>query len=96
MAKKNARKPSGAAAIKVIDDDLDDATNDLQHETNGSRSDSEAIVAKRGPKAKANQQASGHIGVGEIKKAAAFANSIGRLDKAIAILQILKVATEVQ
>jgi hypothetical protein len=30
------------------------------------------------------------------KKAAAFANSIGGLDKAIAVLQILKVAKEVQ
>jgi hypothetical protein len=98
MAKKSARKPSGAAGIKVIEDDLDDATDDLQHETNGSRSDSAAIVAKPGRKVKAkvNQQASGHFGVSEIKKAAAFANSIGGLDKAIAILQILKIAKEVQ
>jgi len=94
MAKKNARKPSGAAGIAVIDD----ASDDLRHETNGSSSDSERSVAKPGRKVKAKvaQQSSSDVGVGDIKKAAAFANSIGGLDKAIAVLQILKVAKEVQ
>jgi hypothetical protein len=98
MAKTNARKPSGAAGIKVIDDDLDDATDDLRHESNGIQSESETTAAKPGPKRKKNsdQQATGHFGVKDIKKAAAFANSIGGLDKAIAVLQILKVAKEVQ
>ena len=28
MAKKNAKKPSGAAGMAVIEDELDDATDD--------------------------------------------------------------------
>jgi hypothetical protein len=94
MAKKNARKPSGAAGIAVIDE----ATDDLRHETNGSRSDFEVADTKPGPRGKKNtpHQATGHFAVSDIKKAAAFANSIGGLDKAIAVLQILKVAKEVQ
>ena len=34
--------------------------------------------------------------IGDIRKAVAFANSVGGLDKALALLQILKVAKEVQ
>ena len=98
MAKKNARKPRGAAGMAVIDDELDDATNDMAHESNGIQSESEASAAKTGRKTKAkpDHQSSGHFVVSDIKKAAAFANSIGGLDKAIAVLQILKVAKEVQ
>jgi hypothetical protein len=98
MAKKNAKKPSGAAGMKVIDDDPDDATNDLRHESNGIQSDSEASTPKpkRNLKTKVEQHSNENVGVSDIKKAAAFANSIGGLDKAIAVLQILKVAKEVQ
>jgi len=100
MAKKSspARKPSGAAAIQSIEDDVEDGNVEMQHESNGSGSDSVASAAKpkRAAKAKADQPADGHFGVGDIKKAAAFVNSVGGLDKAIAVLQILKVAKEVQ
>ena len=98
MAKKNARKQSGAAGMKVIDDDLAATTDDLRHESNGIQSDSEARAAKPGRQVKAMvaQQSGGNFGVSDIKKAAAFANSVGGLDKAIAVLQILKVAKEVQ
>jgi hypothetical protein len=98
MAKKNAKKPSGAAGMKVIDDDLDDATDDLRHESNGIQSDLEASAAKpkRNLKPKVEQLSKENVGVSDIKKAAAFANSVGGLDKAIAVLQILKVAREVQ
>ena len=98
MAKKSSRKPSGAARMAVIDDELDDATNDAEHVSNGMQSVSEATAATPGRKAKPKpeHQSSGNFGVSEIKKAAAFANSIGGLDKAIALLQILKVAKEVQ
>ena len=92
MAKKNARKPGGAAGITVIDEYSDD----LRHESNG---DAETVIAEK-PAAKNKKvapQASGdNFAVSDIKKAAAFANSIGGLDKAIAVLQILKVAKEVQ
>ncbi len=92
MAKKTARKPSGAARMSVIDE----ATDDLRHETNGSSPESEASAVKPQRKAKATPQSEGAFAVSDIKKAAAFANSIGGLDKAIAVLQILKVAKEVQ
>jgi len=98
MAKKNARKPSGAAGMKVIDDDLAATTDDVRHESNGIQSESEANASKpsRNLKPKVEQHTNGNLGVADIKKAAVFANSIGGLDKAIAVLQILKVAKEVQ
>jgi hypothetical protein len=96
MAKKNSktRKPSGAAGIAIIDE----ATDDLRHETNGDSETTNASADKPRPKGKKNsdQQATGNFAVSDIKKAAAFANSIGGLEKAIAVLQILKVAREVQ
>jgi hypothetical protein len=97
MAKKNVRKPSGAAGIAVVEHDLDEVTDDRRHETNGNRPDSEPNAAKPGRKgrAKPNQQLTGHFAVSDIKKAAAFVNSVGGLDKAIVVLQILKVAKEV-
>ncbi len=36
------------------------------------------------------------VGIGDIRKAVAFVNSVGGLDKALNLLQILKVAREVQ
>ncbi|MEX2112990.1 MAG: hypothetical protein WD845_07375 [Pirellulales bacterium] len=97
MARKKARRPGGAAGIEVIDG-IDDAADDAQHVTNGSRPDSEPTATRPGrkPKAKFVHQSSDNIGVGDIKKAAAFANSVGGLDKAVALLQILKVAKDVQ
>lgn len=99
MAKKSSqtRKPSGAAAIATIEDDVDHGTADKPHESNG---DSHPVATVKEPKPpakpKAEQSSDGHVGMADIKKAAAFANSIGGLDKAIALLQILKVAKEVQ
>lgn len=98
MAKKSTGKPRGVAAIEVIDDDHDEISDEMSHERNGSRSVSESSATKPGrkAKAKADQQSSGNVGIGDIKKAAAFASSVGGLDKAISLLQILKVAKEVQ
>jgi hypothetical protein len=98
MAKKNAKKFSGAARMSVVEYELDDTAIDISHELNGIQSDSEASAAKPGRKVKAkvDHQSGGNFGVSDIKKAAAFANSVGGLDKAIAVLQILKVAKEVQ
>jgi hypothetical protein len=99
MAKKSShsRKPSGSAAIQTVDDDLDGDVAETQHESNGEPHPvAEATKPKRAAKAKAEPPSEGHVGVADIKKAAAFANSIGGLDKAIALLQILKVAKEVQ
>jgi hypothetical protein len=100
MAKKSthARKQSGAAAIQTVDDELDREVDDAQHESNGHSTESDAVATKpkRGAKPKAEQPSDEHFGVGDVKKAAAFVNAIGGLDKAIAVLQILKVAKEVQ
>jgi hypothetical protein len=94
MAKKNAKKSGGIAGIAIIDD----ATDDLRHETNGDSATAHTPAEKSRPKAKktVDQPANGHFAVSDIKKAAAFANSIGGLDKAIAVLQILRVAKDVQ
>jgi len=93
MAKKSARKSSGAAGMTVIDD----AADDLPYEGNGA-APSQAIASKPERKAKPKEEKPSveSFGVGDIKKAAAFVNSVGGLDKAIAVLQILKVAKEVQ
>lgn len=58
----------------------------------------EAEVAPSRPKRKASvdQESNGIFGIADVRKAAAFANSVGGLDKALALLQILKVAKEVQ
>ena len=71
---------------------------DTHHESNGDESEPVAIAttSKRTIKAKADQPSNGIVGIADIKKAAAFVNSMGGLDKAIAILQILKVAKEFQ
>jgi hypothetical protein len=84
--------------MAVIEDEIDHESDSGAHKSNGVQSDSEAPAAKPGRKAKAktDQQPNAHLSVSDIKKAAAFANSIGGLDKAIAVLQILKVAKEVQ
>jgi hypothetical protein len=99
MAKKTShRKPTGVAAIETIEDDVDPSAMDSHHESNGDQPKPSASRAKSKPAApaKTDQASDGHVGVGDVKKAAAFVNSIGGLDKAIAILQILKVAKEVQ
>ena len=98
MAKKNARKPSGAARIATVEDDFDHGTDGMGHDTDESHPSLAMSAAKpqRKGKAKTDQQSSEQVGIGDIRKAATFVNSIGGLEKAIAVLQILKVAKEVQ
>jgi len=96
MAKKNVRKPIGAAGIATVEDDLDHDTDDVGHETNKTDADVSAVKPQRNGRARTDQQSSEQFGVSDVRKAAAFVNSIGGLDKAIALLQILKVAKEVQ
>ena len=96
MAKKSmgSRKPGGVAGIAVIDD-LDDLNQSPEAETSATPA-AETPPSRSKGKTKDDQPTSGNVGIGEIRKAAAFANSVGGLDKAIALLQILKVAKEVQ
>ena len=98
--KKSTRKPIGTAAIKIVGDEEDGLHDDH------SPDDSESTTTDQGPveqkavkpprKNKAESQSGDNVSVSDIRKAAAFANSVGGLEKAIALLQILKVAKEVQ
>ena len=98
MAKKqtNGRKPSGAAVIATIEDapELDVDTADVGPD--GAETGVQERKSERATKAKGEQRANDNVSLGDIRKAAAFVNSVGGLDKAISLLQILKVAKEVQ
>ena len=98
VAKKNmsGRKPGGAAGIAVIEDAPDSTPTPEAVVRAAPVAETPPAKAKGQAKAKDEQPSSGNFGIGEIRKAAAFANSVGGLDKAIALLQILKVAKEVQ
>lgn len=98
MAKKqsNGRKPSGAAGIATIEDtpELDQGIGEVGQAS--PEVEAHAPKTKKGGKAKGDQHGNGDVSLSDIRKAAAFVNSIGGLDKAIGLLQILKVAKEVQ
>ena len=102
MAKKSKspRKPGGTAAIPVVEDDLEQGAAEEIRVVEDVQPEAEAPAVAKKPaktaKPKAEPASNEHIGVGDIKKAAAFVNSVGGLDKAFALLQILKVAKEVQ
>lgn len=105
MAKKKAvaRRSSAAASIQTVEGDEPignhlptEEPREDKSEMAATESNGKPGKAERQPKTKSEPQANGSFGVGEIRKAAQFANSIGGLDKAIALLQILKVAKEVQ
>ena len=105
MSKKKSpsRKPSGTAAIKVVEDDFDSESedNDTSVDVEATSAVAEATPAERratkpARAKKADASSSDNLSVADIKKAAAFANSVGGLDKAVALLQILKVAKDVQ
>jgi hypothetical protein len=89
----NGRKSNGTAGIAVIEDPIerDEAADEID-----AAPEAAVEAPKKERKAKAEPTSDGNFGVGDVRKAAAFANSIGGLDKAIALLQILKVAKEVQ
>lgn len=97
MVKRNAngRKSSGTAGIAVIEDPAD-AEHEAEDVAHIQHSEEETPAPKKERKSKPEAQSEGNFGVGDVRKAAAFVNSIGGLDKAIALLQILKVAKEVQ
>jgi hypothetical protein len=91
--KSNGRNSEGSGGIAVIEDPIE---RDDADEIDSAPEAAVVATPKKERKAKAEVVADGNFGVGDVRKAAAFANSIGGLDKAIALLQILKVAKEVQ
>jgi hypothetical protein len=95
MAKKNA---SGRKLSEDSSSDVE-STPDEQNEVSAT----ETVGKVKTPPAKSARAKppevsvpGNNIGLGDIRKAVAFANSVGGLDSAIALLQIVKVAKEVQ
>jgi hypothetical protein len=95
MAKKNlnGRKSGGTAGIAITEDPAEEAT---MEKASHSAHEESVAAPKREKKPKAEPPQDGSFSVGDVRKAAAFVNSVGGLDKAIAVLQILKVAKEVR
>jgi len=93
MAKKNssARKPD-------IENEMEESVglNEAAEPETQAGSSEESTPAKPKAKVKEDPGSNANVGIADIRKAAAFANSVGGLDKALALLQILKVAKEVQ
>ena len=100
MAKKNSssRKPADDSGIVADSVDSEGTGNSTETpETYATVAPADETPALKPSKAKAAEEpATGSVGLGDIRKAVAFANSVGGLDKAIALLQIVKVAKEVQ
>jgi hypothetical protein len=94
MAKKNstARKAEFSESEVDVTPVMSDA---VENESSPGVPD-ESSPAKPKTKVKEDPGSSATVGISDIRKAAAFANSVGGLDKALALLQILKVAKEVQ
>ena len=99
MAKKNSssRKPADDAGMgsEIIEREGDDSPSETPV-TYANASSAEDVPAAKPGKARAAEEPAGNVGLGDIRKAVAFANSVGGLDKAMALLQIVKVAKEVQ
>jgi hypothetical protein len=85
MAKKKAvsQKPVSEPTQETADDSAKTATAD-------------PTPTKSKPKASDEPSSDGGVGIADIKKAVAFSNSVGGLEKAMALLQILKVAKDCQ
>ncbi len=95
MAKKN----SNAKKSVVQTDETAEASLENAAASEAAASvtqEDETPPTKAKAKAGDDSSSNGNVGIGDIRKAVAFSNSVGGLDKAIAILQILKVAKEVQ
>ena len=99
MAKKNSssRKPADDSGMgsETVEREVDDSPSETPV-TYANVSPAEDAPAAKPGKAKSAEEPTGNVGLGDIRKAVAFANSVGGLDKAMALLQIVKVAKEVQ
>jgi len=99
MAKKNSssRKPADDSGMgsETVEREVDDSPSETPV-AYANVAPAEDVPAAKPGKAKAAEEPTGNVGLGDIRKAVAFANSVGGLDKAMALLQIVKVAKEVQ
>ena len=95
MARKNI-------STRKASSDFDDASEETAQAkvaaetTTNVTADDDSPPTKSKSKTTDEQSSGSNVGLSDIRKAVAFSNSVGGLDKAIAILQILKVAKEVQ
>lgn len=98
MAKRTAggRKSSGTAGIAIIEDPADEAASDSRSAHAADEEPTAAPKREKKGKLKPELQPESGFNVADVRKAAAFVNSVGGLKNAISILQILKVAKEVR
>lgn len=100
MAKKNSssRKPADDTVVdsESVDREVSGSSTETPSPYVIPASTEDVPATKPGKVKAAEEPATGNVGLGDIRKAVAFANSVGGLDKAMALLQILKVAKEVQ
>ena len=90
MAKKTTRKPSEEqteTTTAAVGSEVIEETVTMVEEPAPSKA--KARVAE-------DTSSGSTVGLGDIRKAVAFVNSVGGLDKGLNLLQILKVAREVQ
>ncbi|HQZ65977.1 MAG TPA: hypothetical protein PLY87_12900 [Planctomycetaceae bacterium] len=97
MVKKNSSNRKANEESPLSAEQVSENTSETA-EVAASATPLEETPPPKSAKAKGadDQSASGSVGLSDIRKAVAFANSVGGLDKAIALLQIVKVAKEVQ
>lgn len=100
MAKKNSssRKPADDSVVdaETVDSEVSGSSKENPTPYVIPTANEDAPATKSGKAKAAEEAATGNVGLGDIRKAVAFANSVGGLDKAMALLQIVKVAKEVQ
>ena len=96
MAKKNSSVKKSTSEVMDVEAEVYPETKDARESTASATHEEDTPPAKGKTKAVEEQSSNSNVGIGDIRKAVAFSNSVGGLDKAIAILQILKVAKEVQ
>lgn len=98
MAKRSTggRKSSGTTGIAIIEDPADETANASLPARAADEEPTPAPKREKKTKPKTELQPESGFNVADVRKAAAFVNSVGGLGKAISILQILKVAKDVQ
>ena len=96
MARKSTSSRKSGEEPGVAASDESSGLSGSQESQERTTPADETPPSKTRAKAPEDQASPGGVGLGDIRKAVAFANSVGGLDKAIALLQIVKVAKEVQ
>lgn len=95
MAKKTATKTAAKTApLPATDEESVAIESESEPKANPPKTAAPARAPEKPEKTGEDQP--GNVGIAEIKKAVTFINSVGGLDNAIALVQIVKVAKDVQ